>query len=316
MEKIPFYEVRSFGEKFNVVFSFVKQNLRYMIRYILYGVLPLSMLGALSVDNLLAYTMELNEATASTVFQLFGNYIFLSLVCLLVCLWVGSIVFSCMQIYNERANGLEGITFNEMKPYMKRNAGRIFKCGLVGILVFLVGIAIFVGSALIHGYFAFLVFLCFVALYIPFLLVLPTYIYEDISVWQAYARGLRLGWNTWGGIFALGFVLSLIVNVVSVVFVIPWELCLAFKTIFIGSDGSQFSSNIILSILQYIFGVIMWVGQFTLSILLFVSISYLYSHAAEQQDDMSVAKGIDDFEGMADDNPNDEDLFKKPEPLI
>ena len=316
MEKIPFYEVRSFGEKFNVVFSFVKQNLKYMIRYILYGVLPLSLLGALSVDNLLAYTMELNEVTANTAFQLFGSYIFLSLVCLLVCLWVGSVVFSCMQIYNERANGLEDITFSEMKPYMKRNAGRIFKCGLVGILVVLVGVAIFVCCALIHGFFGFLVFLCFVALYIPFLLVLPTYIYEDISVWQAYARGFRLGWNTWGGIFALGFVLSLIVNVLSVVFVIPWELCLAFETIFIGSDGSQFGPNIILSVLQYIFGVIMWVGQFTLSILFFVSISYLYSHAAEQQDDMSVAKGIDDFEGMVDDNPDDEDLFKKTEPLV
>ena len=35
--KIPFYAERSFGEKFNVVFSFLKQNWRYMLRYILYG---------------------------------------------------------------------------------------------------------------------------------------------------------------------------------------------------------------------------------------------------------------------------------------
>lgn len=56
--KIPFYAERSFGEKFNVVFSFLKQNWRYMLRYILYGVLPLSLLAALSVDNLMSGTMN------------------------------------------------------------------------------------------------------------------------------------------------------------------------------------------------------------------------------------------------------------------
>ena len=106
-------------------------------------------------------------------------------------------------------------------------------------------------------------FIVVLALCIPLLMVLPTYIYEDISVWKAYARGLRLGWKTWVGIFALGFVLTFIS-----------------KAIFL------------------------------------VSISYLYSHAAEKLDDMSVAKGIDDFEGMADSNPDDDDLFKQSEPLV
>lgn len=148
--KIPFYQVRSFGEKFNVVFSFIKLNWRYMIRYILYGVLPLSLLAALSIDNLLSSRMNEGEGVVNIGFQFFGSYIFLSLVCGLMGLWVGSVVFSCMQIYNERENGLEDITFNELKPYVKRNAGRIFKFGLVGLLVLFVVVAILIGCVMVN----------------------------------------------------------------------------------------------------------------------------------------------------------------------
>lgn len=316
MEKIPFYQVRSFGEKFNVVFSFIKQNWRYMIRYILYGVLPLSLLAALSVDNLMSSTVNEGEGLVSTGFQFFGSYIFLSLVCGLVVLCVGSVVFSCMQIYNDRTNGLEDVTFNDLKPYVKRNAGRIFKCGLVGLLVLFIGIAIFVVCEMIQPYFVFFAFICYIVLCVPFLMVLPTYIYEDISVWQAYARGFRLGWKTWGGIFALGFVLVLITNALGFVFSLPWQVVFFMKALFFGGTDELVASSVVLSLIQYIFGVIMWIGQFSLSVIFLVSISYLYSHAAEKQDDMSVVKGIDDFEGMADDNPDDEDLFKRQEPLI
>lgn len=316
--KIPFYAERSFGEKFNVVFSFLKQNWRYMLRYILYGVLPLSLLAALSVDNLMSSTMNaVGDGPVNTGLQLFGNYIFLSVVCVLVGLWVGSVVFAYMQLYNERANGLEDVTFADLKPYAKRNAGRIFKCGLAGIPVAFAVIAILVGCAMVDVTFYIVAFIVVLALCIPLLMVLPTYIYEDISVWKAYARGLRLGWKTWVGIFALDFVLTFISNALSFVFAIPWYVVFLIKAVFGYSDPYNPNIiNIIVDLLQYVFGVIMWIGQFTLSTIFLVSISYLYSHAAEKLDDMSVAKGIDDFEGMADSNPDDDDLFKQSEPLV
>lgn len=257
------------------------------------------------------------DGPVNTGLQLFGNYIFLSLVCVLVGLWVGSVVFACMQLYNERANGLEDVTFADLKPYAKRNAGRIFKCGLAGIPVAFAVIAILVGCAMVDVTFYIVAFIVVLALCIPLLMVLPTYIYEDISVWKAYARGLRLGWKTWVGIFALGFVLTFISNALSFVFAIPWYVVFLIKAVFGYSDPYNPNIiNIIVDLLQYVFGVIMWIGQFTLSTIFLVSISYLYSHAAEKLDDMSVAKGIDDFEGMADSNPDDDDLFKQSEPLV
>lgn len=316
--KIPFYQERNFSDKFNVVFAFVKQNWRYMIRYILYGALPLGMVSALSLNQFLANTLEM-EATQANTFDamFFVNYGLLVVLSLLSGLWIGSLVFSYLQLYNERENGLEGTTFADLKPYLKRNAWRMVKCSLVVVLLSLVVLGIIIGGFVVNVWWLSLI-LIFVAMIvcIPVLMFLPTYIFEDISVWRALSRGVLLGWKTWGGIFALGFVLSLLSNVVSMVFVMPWEICLIARAIFFGDDGLQMAPNIIVSLLQYALGVFMWVGQLVLSTLFFVSISYLYSHAAELLDDMSVVKGIDDFEGMADDNPDDEDLFKKPEPLV
>ena len=94
----------------------------------------------------------------------------------------------------------------------------------------------------------------------------------------------------------------------------PWEVCIIAKTIFGTEDmANPVANSVLFSLVQYVFGVIMWVGQLVVSTLYFVSISYLYSHAAEKLDDMSVAKGIDDFEEMSDDSQDDDDLFKTPE---
>lgn len=316
--KIPFYQERNFGDKFNVVFAFLKENWRYMIRYILYGALPLAMLAALSLGKFFSDTIEM-KITPTTPFDamFFGNYALLVVLSLLSCLWIGSLTFSYIQLYNERENGLEDSTFEDLKPYLKRNAWRMVKCSLVIVLLYLGVLGIIIGGFVINVWWLSLILIVLAMIAcIPVLMFLPTYIYEDISVWRALSRGVWLGWKTWGGIFALGFVLSLLSNVISMVFVMPWEICLMVKAIFIGDSSSQLAPGVILSLMQYIFGVFMWVGQLLLSTLFFVSISYLYSHAAELLDDMSVTKGIEDFEGMADGNPDDDDLFQKPEPLV
>lgn len=71
-----------------------------------------------------------------------------------------------------------------------------------------------------------------------------------------------------------------------------------------------FVGSVAFVILQYIFGVVMWIGTYLIYNLFFISTGYLYSHAAEKLDDMSVGQGIDDFEEMADKSQDDDDLFK------
>lgn len=316
MNKIPFYKERTFGEKFDAVFSFMKQNWRYMIKYILYGAIPLSLVAALSMDKFFSSALAMEKSQndiPGTMF--FVNYGFLVIVSLLSCLWIGSLVFSYIQLYNDGEKGLEGSTFEDLKPYIKRNAWRMVKCSLVLIVLSLVVLGIIIGSFVLNVWgLSLLLIVLTLIIIVPVLMFMPTYIFEDISVWRALSRGVWVGWNTWGGIFALGFVLSLIANVVSMVFVMPWEICIIAKTIFGTEDiANPVTNSVLFSLVQYVFGVIMWVGQLVVSSLYFVSISYLYSHAAEKLYDMSVARGIDDFEEMSDKNQDDDDLFKTPE---
>ena len=236
-------------------------------------------------------------------------------------IWIGTVVFSMMQFYNAHDEGLQGVTFQELKPSFRRNAWRLFKCGLVGSLIGIVFLAVFftvialgvaINSGAMTAIFCFLAVAAVIALGVPLILVTPTYIFEDISVWRAYVRGFRLGWSTWGGIFGLGFVLSLLSNVVSFVFVMPWEVCVFVKTLFVQAYAGEetFVGSVAFVILQYIFGVVMWIGSYLIYNLFFISTGYLYSHAAEKLDDMSVGQGIDDFEEMADKSQDDDDLFK------
>lgn len=325
MDKIVFYKERDFGEKFNVTFEFVKQNWKILLRYALYGILPLAFVGALSLNSLMQTMMDASSGNAmlddKLSYSMLFSYALLFPTSMLAYIWIGTVVFSMMQFYNAHDEGLQGVTFQELKPYYKRNAWRLFKCGLVGTLLGIIFLTIFfaviaLGAAINSGalvaLFCFLLFVAFFVCLVPLILVTPTYIFEDISVWQAYVRGFRLGWSTWGGIFGLGFVLSLLSQVVSFVFVMPWEICFFVKMIFVQAYAGEetFVSSAAFVILQYIFGVVMWIGTYLIYTLFFISTSYLYSHAAEKLDDMSVGQGIDDFEDMADKNQDDDDLFK------
>ena len=92
----------------------------------------------------------------------------------------------------------------------------------------------------------------------------------------------------------------------------PWEVCVFVKTLFVQAYAGEetFVGSVPFVILQYIFGVVMWIGIYLIYNLFFISTGYLYSHAAEKLDDMSVGQGIDDFEEMADKSQDDDDLFK------
>ncbi|MBS7282188.1 MAG: hypothetical protein KIG93_02775 [Prevotella sp.] len=325
MDKIVFYKERDFGEKFNVTFEFVKQNWKILLRYALYGILPLAFVGALSLNSLMQSMVDVSSGNSmfddELSYTMLFSYALLLPTSLAAYIWIGTVVFSMMQFYNAHDEGLQGVTFQELKPSFRRNAWRLFKCGLVGFLIGIVFLAVFftviaLGAAINSGamtaIFCFLAVAAVVAFGVPLILVTPTYIFEDISVWHAYVRGFRLGWSTWGGIFGLGFVLSLLSNVVSVVFVMPWEVCVFVKTLFVQAYAGEetFVGSVAFVILQYIFGVVMWIGSYLIYNLFFISTGYLYSHAAEKLDDMSVGQGIDDFEEMADKSQDDDDLFK------
>ena len=232
------------------------------------------------------------------------------LVSIAVYLWMGAVSFSLLQVYNVRPDGLQNIVFADFKPLLGRNAWRLVKSGLALSLVLLV-VMILAGClfALQMPVIASVVYLVCMALMIPFVLFAPVYVFEDIPLWQAFARSFRLGWHTWSGIFALGIVLIVLTAIISFVCTLPWEICYLLKSFFVVNQGNADSAfnGVPFMLLQYLLGVLKMLACFLLLAIFYVSISYLYSHAAEKLDQMSVAEGVDHFEEMADKNQDADD---------
>ena len=201
MDKIVFYKERDFGEKFNVTFEFVKQNWKILLRYALYGILPLAFVGALSLNSLMQNMVDVSSGNSmfddELSYTMLFSYALLLPTSLAAYIWIGTVVFSMMQFYNAHDEGLQGVTFQELKPSFRRNAWRLFKCGLVGFLIGIVFLAVFftviaLGAAINSGamtaIFCFLAVAAVVAFGVPLILVTPTYIFEDISVWHAFIK--------------------------------------------------------------------------------------------------------------------------------
>lgn len=315
MEKIIFYQERTFGDKFNVTFEFVKQNWKILLRYVSYVILPLSFVGALALDYFIKVMSDSSANSAYDDFDIvnFGmTYTATLFVGILASLWVATVVFSLIQAYNLRSNGLEGITFVELKPLFKRNSWRLVKCGLLIFLMVAAVLALAILlAAVIHWIVAFFMFIAIVVLIIPLLMVAPVYIYENVNVWKALRRGIDLGWKTWGGIFVLGLVLSLLSNIASTLVSLPWQVCYIVKMLFSASSNGESTiiTSTLYTLVMYVFGIVMLYANFAIFSLFYVSTSYLYSHAAEQQDDMSLETGIAHFTEFADDNKDAEDIF-------
>jgi len=309
MNKIAFYEERTFGDKFNVTFEFIKQNWKVMLRYVTYVALPLCFLGGVSLNVFTGSIVDVANGPAddlTSMLSFISSYFGIIIVLSLASWWVATVIFSLIQVYNERSNGLQGVVFADLKPYFKRNAWRLFKLGVVMTFLLVAYVCLSVGVAFIHWSLCALLVIALMVLIVPLMLVSPVYIYENVNVWTALSKGIRLGWNTWGGIFALGLVMALLASVAEGVVGMPWQICYVVKILFVNYGADSFANSIWFSLISYMASIVMLYSQLLCSCLFFVTISYLYSHAAEQQDDMSIEEGIGHFDDMADKNEDAE----------
>lgn len=297
--KIPFYKERTFGEKFDDTFGFVRQNLRYVWRYLLYAIVPVSLVMGLLMQWYMSALMSADPDRIDDI-VLSPGYWTMVVVSLLCGAFVVAMIFSLMQIYNDQPDGLRSVGTATLRPYVRRNTGRVLKLFLAGIVLIVAYVFLVVLVAFGLRWMASLVILpatfilCVVAALIP-----PVYIFEDVSIWTAIRRGVRLGWETFGGTLGVLIVFTLIVYVVNIVFAVPWYVCIFVQALTIDSNSADaFVASPMFSILSYFSSVLLMVGSMACSQLIIVALSYQYAHAAEKVDGMAVEEGIDDFEQL------------------
>ena len=310
--KIALYVKRSFGEKFNASFDFIKENWKLMLKYATYLLLPLCLVQALSLNGLMTYTLGMSGLMESGVmysdstllmsfFSYYGLYMLLMIIGIVL---LTALVYAMIRTYNEREERLQGVTLGMLRPMLLHNVKRMFILVFFGlVLMLLASLIIGVIAALFPvTLFPIVIILStpfMIAVAVPFSLWAPIYLLEDISIMSSLKKTFRLGFTTWGGIFMISFVMGFIAGILQGVTLIPWYIGTAVKYIFMtSSGGTEATVSVGYSFLLYLLAIVQVFGAYLAMIFSFVGLAYQYGHASEKVDSIMVESDIDNFDKL------------------
>lgn len=311
--RINLYASRSIGETLSATFDFVTQNFVPLIKFLSAFLLPVSALMGLSYQSMFssfAHIENLNDETEQ-ILSVVMSYLPVLLLCLIGALLTVAVTYTLMQKYQQRDNLLKGLTLNEIKPLLKHNLWRVFKMllllTLIGIVAFVVLVLVAmmimsIGSK--FEAFLFLLYMAMLAIALPLGLVLPMCVFEpELSLFSCVKKALRLGFKTWGTLFVVMLVITMLVQIVSFILMIPF-LFTTMTTMFFEIDSSQYASlaytsSAWFSVLTFASSLLFCFGLLLMSALSFVAFAFCYGRAADKVEGVSVKNAVQNFDSTS-----------------
>lgn len=308
--RINLYASRSIGETLSATFDFVAQNFVPLIKFLSAFLLPVSALMGLSYQSLLSSFAHIEDYDDETelILSAVTGYIPVFVLCLIGALLTVAVTYTLMQKYQQRDNLLKGITLNEIKPLLKHNVWRLLKMLL---LLTLIGMVAFVALVLVAAMimaiggkfevFLFLLYMAMLAIALPLGLVLPMCVFEpELSLFSCVKKAVRLGFKTWGTLFVVMLVITMLVQIVSVILIIPFMFTTV-SSMFFEIDSSQYASlaytsSAWFSVLTFASSLLFCFGLLLMSALSFVAFAFCYGRAADKVEGVSVKNAVQNFD--------------------
>lgn len=308
--RINLYASRSIGETLSATFDFVAQNFVPLIKFLSAFLLPVSALMGLSYQSLVSSFAHIEDYDDETelILSAVTGYIPVFVLCLIGALLTVAVTYTLMQKYQQRDNLLKGITLNEIKPLLKHNVWRLLKMLL---LLTLIGMVAFVALVLVAAMimsiggkfevFLFLLYMAMLAIALPLGLVLPMCVFEpELSLFSCVKKALRLGFKTWGTLFVVMLVITMLVQIVSVILIIPFMFTTV-SSMFFEIDSSQYASlaytsSAWFSVLTFASSLLFCFGLLLMSALSFVAFAFCYGRAADKVEGVSVKNAVQNFD--------------------
>ena len=295
-------------ERLNASFDFIKENWKQLFKYSTYLILPICLIQAANFSGLMGSMTDITAMQASggisdnplaalgPSFALnYAGVIFFSC---LGALLMTSLIYAMVRLYNEREERLNGVVFGDIKSLLLRNIKRLFLMGIACSFLFIFAVIFIVLLAVLTPFTLILTIPLLFAFMVPLALMAPIYLFEDISLGEAFAKTFRLGFATWGGVFLILIVMGIIASVLQGIVSIPWYVIYIVKMIFTMSDGGATSSSVGLNFAQYLFSILMLYGSYLSAIFGIVGLVYQYGHASEVVDSITVESDIDNFDKL------------------
>lgn len=311
--RINLYASRSIGETLSATFDFVTQNFVTLIKFLSAFLLPVSALMGLSYQSMFssfANIENLNDETEQ-ILSVVMSYLPVLLLCLIGALLTVAVTYTLMQKYQQRDNLLKGLTLNEIKPLLKHNLWRVLKMLL---LLTLIGMVAFVVLVLVATMimsigskfeaFLFLLYMAMLAIALPLGLVLPMCVFEpELSLFSCVKKALRLGFKTWGTLFVVMLVITMLVQIVSFILMIPF-LFTTMTSMFFEIDSTQYASlaytsSAWFSVLTFASSLLFCFGLLLMSALSFVAFAFCYGRAADKVEGVSVKNAVQNFDSTS-----------------
>lgn len=311
--RINLYASRSIGETLSATFDFVTQNFVPLIKFLSAFLLPVSALMGLSYQSMFssfAHIENLNDETEQ-ILSVVMSYLPVLLLCLIGALLTVAVTYTLMQKYQQRDNLLKGLTLSEIKPLLKHNLWRVFKMLL---LLTLIGMVAFVALVLVvmmimsigskFEAFLFLLYMAILVVALPLSLALPLCVFEpELGLFSCVKKALRLGFKTWGTLFVVMLVITMLVQIVSFILMIPF-LFTTMTTIFFEIDSTQYASlaytsSAWFSVLTFASSLLFCFGLLLMSALSFVAFAFCYGRAADKVEGVSVKNAVQNFDSTS-----------------
>ena len=311
--RINLYASRSIGETLSATFDFVTQNFVPLIKFLSAFLLPVSALMGLSYQSMFssfAHIENLNDET-DMILSVVTSYLPVLLLCLIGALLTVAVTYTLMQKYQQRDNLLKGVTLSEIKPLLKHNLWRVFKMLL---LLTLLGIVAFVVLVLVATMimsigskfeaFLFLLYMAMLAIALPLGLALPLCVFEpELGLFSCVKKALRLGFKTWGTLFVVMLVITMLVQIVSFILMIPF-LFTTMTSMFFEIDSTQYASlaytsSAWFSVLTFASSLLFCFGLLLMSALSFVAFAFCYGRAADKVEGVSVKNAVQNFDSTS-----------------
>lgn len=311
--RINLYASRSIGETLSATFDFVTQNFVTLIKFLAAFLLPVSALMGLSYQSMFssfAHIDNLNDETEQ-ILSVVMSYLPVLLLCLIGALLTVAVTYTLMQKYQQRDNLLKGLTLSEIKPLLKHNLWRVFKMllllTLIGIVAFVVLVLVATMLMAIGGKFEaflFLLYMAMLAIALPLGLALPLCVFEpELSLFSCVKKALRLGFKTWGTLFVVMLVITMLVQIVSFILMIPF-LFTTVASMFFEIDSTQYASlaytsSAWFSVLTFASSLLFCFGLLLMSALSFVAFAFCYGRAADKVEGVSVKNAVQNFDSTS-----------------
>lgn len=311
--RINLYASRSIGETLSATFDFVTQNFVPLIKFLSAFLLPVSALMGLSYQSMFssfAHIENLNDETEQ-ILSVVMSYLPVLLLCLIGALLTVAVTYTLMQKYQQRDNLLKGLTLSEIKPLLKHNLWRVLKMlllltllGMVAFVVLVLVATMIMSIGSKFEAFLFLLYMAMLAIALPLGLVLPLCVFEpELGLFSCVKKALRLGFKTWGTLFVVMLVITMLVQIVSFILMIPF-LFTTMTTMFFEIDSTQYASlaytsSAWFSVLTFASSLLFCFGLLLMSALSFVAFAFCYGRAADKVEGVSVKNAVQNFDSTS-----------------